>query len=85
MTMISALLVLFAVFVGVSSLSAFGYSAWEIVVILVPMAILVALFFTGVTYFGLWSVRRLNRAAEQKAEEQTGPQPAARGMGIDLD
>jgi len=81
MTMISALLVLFAVFVGVSSLSAFGYSAWEIVVILVPMAILVALFFTGVTYFGLWSVRRLNRAAERKAEEESGSSPAARGDG----
>ena len=64
MGMFSAVLVLIAVFLGVKSLTAFGYDAWDIVVILAPMAVLVALFFTGVTYLGLWSVRRLNKAAD---------------------
>lgn len=67
--MFSAVLVLIAVSLGVKSLTAFGYGAWDIVVILVPMAVLVALFFTGVTYLGFWSVRRLNETAETSKTE----------------
>lgn len=63
--MVAAVLVLIAVFVGVKSLTAFGYGAREIFGLLGPTAILVALFFTGLTYGALWWVRRLNRGSEQ--------------------
>lgn len=65
MGMISAVLVLIATFVAVKSLTAFGYGAREIFGILGPMAIVVALFFAGLTYGALWWVRRLNRASDQ--------------------
>lgn len=74
--MLSAVLVLIASFLGVKSLTAFGFGAWDIVVILAPMALLVALFFTGVTYVGVWSVRRLNRGAEP-ASPDNRPEPAS--------
>jgi len=61
MGMLSTLLVLIAVFFGISSLTAFGFGGWDIVVILVPMAVGVALFVWGVTRFGIWSARMLNR------------------------
>lgn len=77
MGILSAVLVFIAVFVGVKSLTAFGYGSWDIVVILAPVAILVALFFTGVTYAGLWSVRWLNRAAERSAAKGKGDEPGA--------
>jgi len=63
MGLIAALLVLFAVFVGITSLAAFGFSAWEIVSLLAPVAAGVVLFVAGVMYLALLWVRRLNRAA----------------------
>ena len=71
MGMIAALFTLIAAFFGVSSLTAFGFDAWDIVVILVPMAVGVALFFTGMTYFGVWTSRLLNRRAETGHEDPT--------------
>lgn len=84
MGMLSAVLVLIAAFLGVKSLTAFGYGAGDIVAILVPMALLVALFFTGLTYVGLWSARRLNRASapsktEPPATGETPSDPASPG------
>lgn len=64
MGMIAALFTLIAVFFGISSLTAFGYGAWDILVILLPMGIGVALFFTGLTYFGAWTARKLNEKSD---------------------
>lgn len=74
MGMLSALLVLIAVVVGVSSLTAFGFGGWDIVVILVPMAIGVALFVWGVTRFGVWTARMLNRSESDSPGPDEGPQ-----------
>jgi len=75
MGIIAAVFTLVAAFFGVSSLTAFGFGAWDIVVILVPMAIGVALFFWGVLRFGLWTARALNRAGdgEGRGKKQDGP------------
>ena len=67
--MAAALFTVAAVALGVASLGAFGYGAWDVVVILVPMAVGVALFVAAVTCFGLWSVRWLNRVGRE------GPEP----------
>ncbi len=68
MGMIAALFTLIAVFFGVSSLTAFGYGAWDIVVILVPVGIGVALFLTGLIYFGAWSARKLHERSPSDDE-----------------
>lgn len=61
MGMIAAVLVLVAAAIGIKSLTGFGYGSWQIVEILVPMAIGVTLFFAAVTYLaGRWA-RHLNR------------------------
>lgn len=70
MGMISALLTLIAVFFGVSSLTAFGFGGWDILVILVPMAVGVTLFFWGVTCFGVWSARMLNRSEKGSGDSE---------------
>ena len=72
MGMISAVLVLIAVSIAIKSLTAFGFGSWQIVEILVPMGIGVAVFFAGVTYLGLWSVRRLNRSTADSPERKDG-------------
>lgn len=66
--MISAVFTIVAVSLGVVSLTTFGYGARDIVVILVPMGIGVAAFFTGLTYLGTWTARRLNRDHENKKD-----------------
>ena len=59
--MIAAVFVLLAVVIGVSSLPAFGFGGWEIVVILAPVAAGVLLFVWAVMRFGMWTARLLNR------------------------
>lgn len=71
--MVATALVLIAVFVAVKSLTAFGYGAREIFGILWPMAILVALFFAGLTYTALWTVRRLNRGSQRPQPPDASP------------
>lgn len=70
--MIATLFTLIAVSFGVFSLTTFGYNAWDIFVILVPMGIGVALFLVALTYFSSWTARWLNRdePEEESAKEQ---------------
>lgn len=60
--MISAFFVLIAVFVGISSLTAMGLGGQEILRLIAPVGIGVALFFAGFTYFGYWAARRLRQS-----------------------
>lgn len=79
MSVIASVLVLVAVFVATKSLTAFGYGFWEIVEILVPMAVAVTLFFAGLTYLSLWFVRRLNRSSADRPQRRGGKRGDAEG------
>ena len=86
MGLIAALLVLFAVFVGITSLAAFGFSAWEIVSLLAPVAAGVVLFVAGVMYLALLWVRRLESppgGSRAGTAAKRGPATGPPGAGED--
>lgn len=72
--LVATVFTLVAVFVGVMTLSAFGFSWWEVVKILVPMGLGVAAVSWLIFFLGVRSARWLNRD-HQDGEESTGPSP----------
>lgn len=66
--MVSAIFTLAAVFLGVTSLTAFGFDWWEIVKILVPVGLAVAFFSWLIFWLGRRSARWLNREDEPADE-----------------
>lgn len=70
--MLSALLVLIAVFFGISSLTAFGFGGGDILVILIPMAIGVAVFVVAILRFGEWTAKLLNRDGDPPKPPEHG-------------
>lgn len=62
---IAALFTLAAVALGLMSLVGFGFELWEIVRLLAPVAVGVALFSYLVMLLGKWSARWLNRDDER--------------------
>lgn len=70
LSMIATLFVFAAATIGVLTLAAFGYDLSETLGILVPLAIGVAVLVAGVTFFGRWSVRKLNEDVEVSDSEE---------------
>lgn len=68
-SMIATVIVLIAVVVGISGLTGFGFSWWEIVKLLFPIAVGVAFLSWLIFQLGIRSARWLNREEDEDRQD----------------